>query len=181
MIDAGWILRNDNIWHKTNAMPESVEDRLTGRHEYLFLFTRSPRYRFDLDAVPVPQKTLGQVHNGPAGYRPEHPSTRANGYRAMRRELHPRGANPGGVWSIPTTPTAEAHFATFPLEVPRRCILAGCPAAGSVLDPFAGSGTTLLAARQLGRASIGIELNPDYIEIIRRRIGPPTLSFEASG
>lgn len=181
--DDGWTLRNDIIWHKPNGMPDSAQDRLSPKHEYLFMFSKSQRYWFDLDAIKVEGSGLiaGNTPDGQARYG-AHTGT-SNGARrfggnpgSTLLHAHER-VNPGDVWSINTVPFPGAHYATFPPDIPRRCILSGCPSDGIVLDPFAGSGTTLMVARMLGRKSIGIELNPDSIDIIRERIGPETLNF----
>jgi len=138
----GWYLRSDIIWHKPNPIPESVKDRPTKAHEYIFLLSKSPRYYYDYEAIkePVTSKQLGSTRN--------------------RRS----------VWTVPTRPFPEAHFATFPPELIEPCVLAGCPIGGVVLDPFVGSGTTLLVATRHHRRSIGIELNPEYIKIAERRL-----------
>jgi DNA modification methylase len=162
--DDDWILRNAIIWHKPNAMPESVRDRLSGRYEHVFLFSKSPRYWFDIDAIREKQDTAGQTHNGKAGYRDDHPSNQ-NGYREMRRELHPIGRNPGDVWTIPTQPFSAAHFAVYPVALAQRCVMAGCRPGGVVLDPFNGSGTTGLAAQRTGRRYIGIDINAEYLDL----------------
>ncbi len=171
--DDGWTLRNDVIWSKPNAMPESVTDRLATRHEHVFLFSKSRRYWFDLDAIREPQQSIGERHEGRSGYRDGHPSKGGIATRA----LHPLGSNPGDVWTIPTSPYPAAHFATFPPELARRCIAAGCPPDGTVLDPFAGSGTTLMVARRLMRKSVGIELNAEYCALAVDRIGQPVFDF----
>lgn len=155
LMDAGWIVRNDNVWHKPNAMPESVEDRFSRRYEHLFMLSQSERYYFDLDAVRVPQKMRGQRHEGRSnGHRQGWPSA----WSATQRQLHPLGANPGDVWSISTRPSTEEHYSMFPPEVPQRCILAGTRPGDVVLDPFAGLATTGLVAKSLGRRFVGIEL-----------------------
>lgn len=136
--DDGWLLRNEIIWHKPNAMPESVRDRLSSRHEHLFLFAKSQRYAFDLDAI-------------------------------RERKANSLGRNPGDVWTITTKPYPAAHFAVFPIDLPLRCIKAGCKPGGTVLDPFSGSGTTGDAARRLGRKYVGIDLNPAYHDLARER------------
>lgn len=180
--DDGWILRNEVIWNKTNAMPESVTDRLSTRHEKLFLFSKSRRYWFDLDAIRIPHAEATAARYA-AGYGVRTTEDQANlthgpGYGTGGVWTQPAGGrNPGDVWTIPTSPFPGAHFAVMPRELARRCILAGCPQDGTVLDPFTGSGTTLMAARQLGRRSVGIELNPDYLDIITERIGQAPLEF----
>ena len=177
--DDGWILRNRIIWHKPNAMPESVTDRLSQRYEPLFLLTKSQRYHFDLDAIREP-------HAAP---------TRKAGAHAFRaRDLNhqrtatgaytgpdDRGRNPGDVWQIATRPYPAAHFAVFPIDLPLRCIKAGCRPGGTVLDPFSGSGTTGAAARQLDRRYVGIDLNPAYHDLAKERFAQGALFFgEAS-
>lgn len=200
----GWIIRNAIVWHKPNAMPESVRDRLSARHELLFLLVKQSRYHFDLDAIREPlarpealdeQISIGGTGKGPHGavgasarrrgssrYGGKHhhhrPECRQRGPGAAlqptgRRHnaAHPLGRNPGDVWSISTRPLREAHFAAFPIDVPLRCVAAGCPPGGLVLDPFSGAGTTGLAARQLDRRYLGIDLNPDFHHIALRRLG----------
>lgn len=162
--DDGWILRNDVIWAKPNAMPESVTDRLSTRHEHLFMLTKSPRYWFDLDPIRKPhaEESISRASRG-----------RATAYAApdqapnKRSESQPNklGGNPGDVWEIPTKPFAGAHFATFPEELPRRCIASGCKPGGVVLDPCSGSGTTGAAAQALGRRYVGIDINADYLKL----------------
>lgn len=182
--DDGWTLRNAVIWHKPNAMPESVTDRLSTRYEHVFLFSKSRRYWFDLAAIREPLLTAraaGHVFGGANKAAQLVAAGSRDGGTARRSgntyDVLPDGRNPGDVWTIPTAPFSGAHFACMPPELARRCILAGCPEGGTVLDPFAGSGTTLMVARQLNRKAIGIELNPAYIDIIRRRIGPEPMNF----
>jgi DNA modification methylase len=136
----GWYLRNDIIWNKPNCQPESVRDRVTVSHEYLFLFSKSERYYFNQDAIKEP------VTNG--------------GGRKNRRS----------VWAINTEPCAEAHFAVFPRSLVRPCVLAGSRANDVVLDPFFGVGTTGMVAKELGRKCVGIEINDRYVQIAKRRI-----------
>ena len=168
--DDGWYLRSDIIWAKPNPMPESVTDRPTKAHEYVFLLSKQPRYYFDQEAVREPATYYGpnggpDTMNGTVNARPREMTSRAG----VKPDVIP-GRNIRSVWDIATQPYAEAHFATFPEELPRRCIKAGCPKGGVVLDPFMGSGTTALVARALGRRSIGIELNPDYADLCARRL-----------
>lgn len=195
----GWILRNAIVWHKPNAMPEPVRDRLSNRYELLFLLTKQQKYYFDLDAIREPLArpdaldeniVIGGTKGRHAGvdatarrrgntvygkYISSSPFTRTPG-AAMRptgtqhRASHPRGKNPGDVWSISTRPLREAHFAAYPIDIPLRCIAAGCPPDGVVLDPFSGAATTGLAARQLDRTYIGIDLNRDFHDIGLRRL-----------
>jgi DNA modification methylase len=166
----GWWLRSDIIWAKPNPMPESITDRPTKAHEYVFLLTKSARYFYDADAVRIPD--AGQDHRRgrvePAyGHVPDqgpHMGLRTTSGR------NGRGANLRSVWNIATEPFPEAHFATFPKTLVEPCIKAGCPESGTVLDPFCGSGTTGVVALRLGRHFIGTELSPVYAEMARRRI-----------
>ncbi len=237
----GWLLRSCVIWHKPNAMPESVRDRPAAKHEYLFLFARQARYWFDLDPIRVPLKrpdallrgnlVFGGARKGRQGgigatarrrghnvYGARYGATpRVRAGRPAGADLGPagedhgaasiRGANPGTVWTIPTRPLRQAHFAPFPIDLPLRAIAAGCPparcatcgaptTAGNgpatqrlsrampghrdcghpairpcvVLDPFSGAATTGLAALQLGRAYVGIDINPAYHDLARQRL-----------
>lgn len=174
----GWILRNDVIWTKPNAMPSSVRDRLSNRYEHLFLFSKRSRYWFDLDAIREPHKTIDSFN------RPDHvPKRQRNvggrtgGFtRSSGTLTYPEGGkNPGDVWSISTRPYPAAHFAVFPIELPIRCIKAGCKPGGTVLDPFSGSGTTGASARRLGRRYIGIDLNSDYHDLAKERFAQGVL------
>lgn len=168
----GWYLRSDIIWHKPNPMPESVTDRPTKSHEYLFLLSKSARYYYDADAIREPvSERLTFMGGSPM---PEHGNhVRTDGHRGKsvkRIYTEPKGANARTVWSIATKSYADAHFATFPTELPERCIKAGSRAGDTVLDPFMGSGTTAWVARHLGRHAVGCEINPEYLEIARRRL-----------
>lgn len=160
--DDGWILRNAIVWNKPNAMPESVTDRLNTRHELIFLFSRSRRYWFDLDPIRVevtghsPGQDLRVVGKGNPDRNDAGAPVGGRGGRETR--------NPGDVWTIPTQPFSGAHFATFPPELPRRCIQAGCKLGGTVLDPFSGTGCTGMVANQLGRRYIGIDINRKYLD-----------------
>lgn len=201
--DDGWTLRNDIIWAKPNPMPESVNDRLSNKHEYVFMLTKSRRYYFNLDAIREPVTTLREAalswdRDGKCapGQRPHHRPGRAGRPEATppgaqpqtnfgptgkrHGKSHPAGKNPGDVWEIATQPFSGAHFAVFPTELPRRCILAGCKPGGTVLDPFSGSGTTGMVAQRLGRKYIGIDLNAEYLELsLRTRLHAAPLDFEA--
>jgi site-specific DNA-methyltransferase (cytosine-N4-specific) len=183
--DVGWLLRNEIIWHKSNGMPESVRDRLSSRHEQLFLFTKQARYAFDLDPIREPvsedtkrrpvldwetRKNRGEsIRQGAGG---------ASVAGVQRVAANPLGRNPGDVWSIPTRPYPAAHFAVFPIDLPIRCIKAGCRPGGTVLDPFSGSGTTGAAARQLGRKYVGIDLNPAYHDLAKERFAQGVLDLD---
>lgn len=169
--DDGWILRNDIIWAKPNAMPESVTDRLSSRHEHLFMLSKSARYWFDLDPIREPHvypsdaRVLPRAQRGQVG-APDH----------SRAGLHEVGRNPGDVWVIPTQPFSAAHFAVYPITLAERAILAGCKPGGIVLDPFSGSGTTGLAAAKHGRKYVGIDLSADYLDLsLRTRLGQKAL------
>ena len=170
----GWYLRSDIIWHKPNPMPESVTDRPTKSHEYVFLMTKSARYFWDADAV-------AESSHYPGDNRALRTDTRKSvDVMCMDGGSRFRTGNPAGktrnirtVWTIPTESYAAAHFATFPTALAERCIRAGSAAGDTVLDPFAGSGTTLQVARGLGRNAIGIELNPEYCKLIEKRCALP--------
>jgi DNA modification methylase len=223
---AGWYLRQDIIWSKPNPMPESVTDRCTKSHEYLFLLTKSAKYYYDADAIRTTSKNykddLRRISSQTEGHK-SIPDAKINGLREReycarnpRPGIDNRGGNqaskkgipktkiPGGwdtgkgahgtihrenrteaaysevelkagankrsVWTVPTQPMPEAHFATFPEELITDCIKAGCPIKGTVIDPFMGAGTTALVARKLGRNFIGFELNADYIKIANKRL-----------
>jgi len=165
MQDAGWILRNDIIWFKRNAMPSSVSDRFSPKYEHIFMFTKSPRYFFDLDAVRVPI-----IHAKAAERSLTFGGNKAEGYGNVTysgNQWSPRtdGKNPGDVWDITTKPFKGAHFATFPPELPERCILASTREGDTVLDPFSGAGTTGMVARKHGRKYVGVDLNAEYHDL----------------
>jgi len=182
----GWWLRQDIIWHKPNPMPESVRDRCTKAHEYVFLLTKSERYYYDAEAVSEAAKDPDgfryaggyremQKHNAAAGM------LRADGSVACHSRTetgsvphfaagHGDRRNRRSVWTITTKPYSGAHFAVMPADLVEPCVLAGCPEGGTVLEPFAGSGTTLAVAAELGRNAIGCELNPEYIKLAEARI-----------
>ena len=163
---AGWYLRQDIIWAKPNPMPESVRDRCTKAHEYLFLLSKSPRYYFDVEAIKEPAVTT--VKRGPA----LHPDKKfTNGNSGLSRHEPTGTRNRRSVWTVPTRGYKGAHFAVFPTELIRPCILAGSCAGDVVLDPFMGSGTTAQVAQELGRSWIGCEINPEYALLQRARTG----------
>jgi DNA modification methylase len=170
--DDGWWLRSDIVWSKPNPMPESVTDRPTRAHEYVFLLAKSERYYYDADAIREPTDAP-PVTWSTNGIRSNDLTT----FGLTRGTANPSCANPAGrnkrtVWEIPSQPFPEAHFATFPEKLCEIPILAGCPAGGVVLDPFAGSGTVLLVAQRLGRSGIGIDLSDAYCQLARRRVEP---------
>ncbi|PVB26559.1 DNA-methyltransferase [Mycobacteroides abscessus] len=197
--DDGWTLRNDIIWHKPNAMPESVVDRLAGRHEHVFMLAKSKRYWFDLDPIrelydgdreASRRSRSGRVNKAnsvktswvPPESRPAAWNDQSNMGATGRRHTwtDKGGRNPGDVWEIPTQPFPGAHFAVMPPKLAQRCIAAGCKPGGTVLDPFSGSGTTGMAAQRLGRKYIGIDLNAEYLELsLRTRLQAAALDFEA--
>lgn len=201
----GWYLRQDIIWHKPNPMPESVRDRCTKAHEYLFLMTKSERYWWDAEAMRERAKA-SDIGSMDGGAQKRIDGSNANEGRNFRQSKSgnksrkpaiergcPRNGTASGVpwegffrnrrsvWTVPTRPYRGAHFATYPPNLIRPCILAGCPPSGIVLDPFAGSGTTGQVAVEEGRDFILIELNPDFIALIRKRMKTtqPGLQLEA--
>jgi DNA modification methylase len=179
----GWYLRQDIIWHKPNPMPESVTDRCTKAHEYLFLLSKSERYYYDAQSIKVAasQATLdrnkygfnsafkGQFAGSPVEERWQ------EGRKIENPDFCKDGkANKRSVWSVPTIPYRGAHFATFPPALIEPCILAGCPKGGTVLDPFGGSRTTAEVALKNGRSVVLNELNPEYIKLAEARIAEAT-------
>lgn len=177
--DEGWILRNDIIWSKPNAMPESVSDRLSSRYEHLFMLSKSRSYWFDLDPVRQPRSEATTARYAYAFKADEHAKHGTGLGGGMVTGINEAGRNPGDVWTIATQPFAEAHFAVMPQALAERAILAGCKPVGVVLDPFSGSGTTGLAAAKHGRKYVGIDLNADYLDLsLRTRLAQPGLSFE---
>lgn len=164
----GWYLRQDIIWHKPNPMPESVRDRCTKSHEYIFLLSKSRRYYYDYKAIQEPARTTDFViRDREAGQMNKVPGrSHMNGLKHNRYKVR----NKRDVWSIPVRPFKGAHFATFPEELIKPCVLAGSRENGIVLDPFFGSGTTGVVATKFNRDFIGIELNSDYIDIAKRRL-----------
>lgn len=175
----GWYLRQDIIWHKPNPMPESVQDRCTKAHEYIFLLSKSQKYYFDADSIREPHKRLWDESNGGNMSDVGH---KKNG-KIETKQTHPKGyplpnelgANKRSVWTITTKPYSGAHFAVFPQELIEPCILAGAPVGGIVLDPFMGSGTTAQVAQNLGRQYIGCELNADYKPLQDNRVAQQAL------
>ncbi len=158
--DCGWVLRNDVIWVKSNPMPESVADRLQGRHEHVFMFAKGRHYWFDLDPIREPSISREPRPIGGRNLTPRHQvATDNTEWKDHPVANHDAGKNPGDVWTLPTQPFAEAHFAVMPQALAERAILAGCKPGGTVLDPFSGSGTTGLAATKHGRKYVGIDLS----------------------
>lgn len=164
----GWYLRQDIIWAKPNPMPESVKDRCTKSHEYIFLLSKSAKYFYD--AVSV--KEMSKYPDDDRKSRTkDHQKYAGNGHNTVvHGSMTYKQRNKRDVWTITAKSYSEAHFSTFPPELPETCIKAGCPEGGTVLDPFHGAGTTGLVALRLGREYIGIELNPEYVELSKQRI-----------
>ncbi len=171
----GWYLRSDIIWAKPNPMPESVTDRPTKAHEYVFLLSKQERYYYDADAirevidVEYLKSRWGGSLERTEGLGDTITRSLPTG-RAQTVGVNPKGANKRTVWTFATLPTPDAHFATYPIELPEICIRAGSRENGTVLDPFAGSGTTGLACVKTNRKFVGIELNPEYVTICERRL-----------
>jgi DNA modification methylase len=172
----GWYLRQDIIWAKPAPMPESVRDRCTRSHEYIFLLAKSQKYYYDCEAIAEPLACPGEANRKtPARFGGADKYTEAKKQSRLHSGNEYTGTSNGkrnkrDVWTIPTKPYKEAHFATFPEALVEPCILAGCPEGGTVLDPFFGAGTTGLVAKKLNRSYIGIELNPEYCQIARARV-----------
>ena len=167
----GWWLRQDLIWAKPNPMPESVTDRCTKAHEYVFLLTKAAQYRYDHHAVAEPSETAGEVRGG--GNKASATGVymmRQEGQRLDRYGVTPETRNRRSVWTVATKPYAGAHFAVMPMALVEPCILAGSQPGDTVLDPFAGSGTVGVVALRHGRDFIGIELNPEYAALAESRI-----------
>lgn len=163
--DDGWYLRQDIIWHKPNPMPESVKDRCTKSHEYIFLLSKSQNYYFDQNAIKEPSVSSNDIRY--FGKKVQIGTNRGdigNVYEGAESR------NKRSVWSVSPSHYSEAHFATYPEELITPCIMAGCPKGGIVLDPFMGSGTTAVVAKRNHRNYVGVELNREYKEIAERRI-----------
>jgi site-specific DNA-methyltransferase (cytosine-N4-specific) len=185
--DDGWILRRDIVWEKPCAKPESVTDRPSSRHEYVFLLTKSPKYWFDLDAIREPHAAASvkrvAPHRSPPGRsaREGTPYVGVGQRETMRLDQmnHPRGRNPGDVWSISSVPFPHAHFAVMPPTLAQKCVVAGCKPGGTVLDPCNGAGTTGLAAQRTGRRYIGIDIRADYLDLsLQTRLRDAALDFD---
>ncbi len=187
----GWVLRQTICWHKPNPMPESVRDRCTKAHEYIFLLSKSERYFFDNDSIREPWEgeaakavAMGTKEVGQRGINASARRGLADGQTTQFRKqghsgyfgadgkclLNPLGANKRSVWKVATRPYKGAHFATFPPALIEPCILAGSRPGDIVLDPFMGSGTTAQVALQHGRRAVGCELNPEYLPLIEQRL-----------
>ena len=181
----GWYLRQDIIWHKPNPMPESVTDRCTKAHEYIFLMSKSQKYYYNIEPIrePIKPSTDGQAsvrRSGDSKTRSkEHWGVPHNPENVIVQYDEIKGANKRSVWTVATKPYAGAHFAVFPSDLIEPCILADAPVGGIVLDPFMGSGTTAQVAQNLGRQYIGCELNPDYCQLQNIRTAQQSFGFEA--
>jgi DNA modification methylase len=189
----GWYLRSDIIWHKPNPMPESVTDRPTKAHEYLFLLAKQPRYYYDAEAIKEPAggwngsnfDDARDLEIRPTTGRKPRESKKRGEFNGKTNALPGREAfraitetrNRRDVWTIPTQPYRGAHFATFPEKLVEPCILAGSPVNGLILDPFCGSGTTGAVARRLGREFIGIDMSMKYLKLASERIGAVSLGM----
>lgn len=173
----GWYLRQDIIWHKPNPMPESVTDRCTKAHEYIFLLSKSARYYYDNEAVkeeasdhPATANRRLYSDDSAVGTKALHGNGWGQSGKGINGAYRTSTRNRRSVWTVATQPYSGAHFATFPPALIEPCILAGCPKGGTVLDPFGGAGTTGMVADRLGRDAILCEINPEYAELARRRI-----------
>lgn len=170
----GWYLRQDIIWSKPNPMPESVTDRCTKAHEYIFMLSKSARYYFDSAAISEPATNAGKVvslgEKSMSAGQANGANITASGNGLADSYTVVETRNKRSVWTVTTKPFSEAHFATFPPDLIEPAILAGCPAGGTVLDPFGGAGTTGLVCDRLQRNAILCELNPAYAEMARKRI-----------
>ena len=170
----GWYLRQDIIWHKPNPMPESVQDRCTKNHEYIFLLSKKPKYYFDNEAIKEPVKqdwgtrdrSDGKYHNEGSGLQP---------HSGLEKSYDM--ANKRSVWTVTTKPFHGAHFAVFPPDLIEPCVLAGSRPNDIVLDPFMGSGTTAAVAQRLNRLYLGCELNTDYKVLQDNRLQQPSLEL----
>ncbi|NWG17210.1 MAG: site-specific DNA-methyltransferase [Chloroflexi bacterium] len=179
--DTGWLLRSEIIWHKPNAMPSSVMNRPTTDHETIFLFAKSPDYYYNADAIREPHVTFseqsrmkgGRNHLGKINSTPEKGKNQGNSNLHRGRwdqAFHPLGRNKRTVWNIPLSKFRDAHFAVFPPQLVETCLLAGTTRDDVVLDPFMGSGTTAVVAKEHGRHFVGLELVPEYAEMTMRRV-----------
>lgn len=168
---AGWYLRQDIIWHKPNPMPESVTDRCTKAHEYIFLFSKSQKYYYDAEAIKQglsdPLRTNWQSGSRINGINQDRND---NDFSDRSKDKTYESANKRSVWTVSVKPFLGSHFATFPEDLIVDCIKAGCPEGGIVLDPFMGAGTTAFVSIKLFRNFLGIELNDKYIKIAEKRL-----------
>jgi DNA modification methylase len=178
----GWYLRQDIIWHKPNPMPESVQDRCTKAHEYIFLMSKSQKYYYDAESIKEEVKEVS-ITRAKSAWNPTKLNVGLDGaknesFETMGDRWVKEKANKRSVWTITTKSYEGAHFATFPTDLIEPCIMAGAPVGGIVLDPFMGSGTTAQVAQHLGRQYLGCELNPDYKPLQDKRISQMSLVLE---
>ena len=173
----GWYLRQDIIWHKPNPMPESVTDRCTKAHEYIFLMSKSPKYYYDHESIKEMANSKSEgIRFGGNKYGDDNDPKYATKSGNVSKEYEK--ANKRSVWTVTTKPYEGAHFAVFPTDLIEPCILAGAPVGGVVLDPFMGSGTTAQVAQSLGRQYLGCELNPEYAPLQKKRLAQQSLILE---
>jgi site-specific DNA-methyltransferase (adenine-specific) len=176
-IDRGWIVRNDIIWAKRNGMPESVTDRFTKKHEYIFFITKSEKYYFDLDAIRDKHKHSNDKRNdgNRHTYNINAKSNTEEMLSATAVSFNPKGKNPGSVsdfWDVTTKGSGDQHFASYNTDLIKKPILAGCPEGGFIYDPFMGTGTTAIAALRANRNFVGSEMSTEYIKICEQNIKP---------
>lgn len=185
----GWYLRSDIIWSKPNPMPESVRDRPTRAHEFIFLMAKSDRYFYDPDAIREPHAAKSLTHRGggraagKAGVQDATGKIASGNFAEWKkpRVVDPRGRNSRSVWTVASHSYKDAHFATYPPKLIRPCILAGSRPGDIVLDPFNGAGTTGLVAQQLRRSYIGIDINPEYLALTRKRLAEVQVELFTKG
>jgi DNA modification methylase len=176
-IDRGWIVRNDIIWAKRNGMPESITDRFTKKHEYIFFMTKKEKYYFNLDAIRDKHIHSNDKRNDGERHQYDENSKSNNNYKvgANAVSFNPIGKNPGSVsdfWDIQTKPSTSKHYASYNMDLIKKPILAGCPEGGIIYDPFMGTGTTAIAAINSNRNFIGSEMSEEYIKICNNNINP---------
>jgi DNA modification methylase len=182
----GWYLRQDIVWNKPNAMPESVHDRCTRSHEFIFLLSKTPKYYYDYKAIlePAVSTEVKKFTDGGKDKQRGHSRRHAgfNGRYAEKLAIAgvPLTRNKRDVWTVGTSPYPEAHFAVFPARLIEPCVLAGCPEGGTVLDPFSGASTTGVVCLKNNRNYVGIELNPEYVEIATKRLNSVIEKQEAA-
>ena len=183
----GWYLRQDIIWHKPNPMPESVQDRCTKAHEYIFLMSKSQKYHYDADAIKEQMsedskarltRGVSEVHKNVNGAPGQTPHSMNQPRKNGENMESPDNRNKRSVWTVTTKPYAGAHFAVFPSDLIEPCILAGAAPGQVVLDPFMGSGTTAQVAQNLGRQYLGCELNPEYEALQNKRLSQLSLELD---
>lgn len=181
----GWYLRSDIVWSKSNPMPESVTDRPTKAHEYVFLLSKNERYYFDSKAVKEPVMSVKGNAKSFRGGGSYVGGNSFHNHQPIDRDTHGNESSADGlrnirsVWNIATQPYRGAHFATFPEKLVEPCVKAGCPVTGLILDPFGGSGTVGVVAGRLGRSAVILDMNPNYLELAKQRNGIPPASVSS--